>query len=49
MRKRRTLGKVYGDKSVRTYWGTCWELEKPLGNKKKTKNIPLPQTQIWGL
>jgi hypothetical protein len=33
------------DKSVRTYWGTCWELGKPLGNRKKTKNIPLPPTQ----
>jgi hypothetical protein len=46
--KEKNFGQSIWDKSVRTYWGTCWELEKPLGNKKKTKNILLPPTQIWG-
>jgi hypothetical protein len=39
------------DKSVRTYWGTCWGLGNPL-ETEKTKNIPLPPTKTkinWAL
>jgi hypothetical protein len=47
MKKRRTLGKVYGMK----VWEHIGEHVGNLGNPleiKKTKNIPLPMTQIWG-
>jgi hypothetical protein len=46
--KEKNFGQSIWDKSVRTYWETCWELGEPLGNRKKTKNLPLPPTQIWG-
>jgi hypothetical protein len=42
--KEKNFGQSIWDKNMRTYW----ELGKPLGNKKKTKNIPLPPNQIWG-
>jgi hypothetical protein len=45
--KKKNFGQSIWDKSVKTYWGTCWELGKPLGNRKKTKTIPLPPTHIW--
>jgi hypothetical protein len=31
---------------VRTYWGTCWELGKPLGSKKKLKIFVFPQPKF---
>jgi hypothetical protein len=34
------------DKNVRTYWGTCWELGKPVGNKKKLKIFLSPQPKF---
>jgi hypothetical protein len=32
--KKKNFGQSIWDKNVITYWGTCWELEKPLGNRK---------------
>ncbi len=32
--KEKNFGRSIWNKSVRTYWGTCWELGKPLGSKK---------------
>jgi hypothetical protein len=32
--KEKNFGQSIWDKCVKTYWGTCWELGKPLGNKK---------------
>jgi hypothetical protein len=46
--KEKNFGQNIWDKSVRTYWGTCWELGKPLGNRKKLKIFLFPPTQIWG-
>jgi hypothetical protein len=43
-KKEKNFGQSIWDKSVRTYWGTCWELGKPLGNRKNIY-IPLPPTQ----
>jgi hypothetical protein len=37
------------DKNVRTYWGTCWELEKPLGNKKYKKYSSPPNPNLRSL
>jgi hypothetical protein len=34
------------DKNVRTYWGTCWKLGKPLGNRKKLKIFLSPQPKF---
>jgi hypothetical protein len=37
--KEKNFGQSIWDKSVRTYWGTCWELGKPLENRKKLKTL----------
>jgi hypothetical protein len=37
------------DKYVRTYWGTCWELGKPLGNKKNKKYSFPPNPNLGSL
>jgi hypothetical protein len=33
--KEKNFGQSIWDKNVRTYWGTCWELGKSFGNRKK--------------
>ncbi len=43
--KEKNFGQSIWDKSVRTYWGTCWELGKPLG-KKKLKIFLSPQPKF---
>jgi hypothetical protein len=37
--KEKNFGQSIWDKSVKTYWGTCWELGKPLENKEKLKTL----------
>jgi hypothetical protein len=44
--KDKNFGQSIWNKSVRTYWGTCWELGKPLGNKKKLKIFLSPQPKF---
>jgi hypothetical protein len=44
--KEKNFGQSIWDKSVRTYWGTCWELGKPLGNKRKLKIFLSPQSKF---
>jgi hypothetical protein len=41
--KKKNFGQSICNKSVRTYRGTCWELGKPLGNRKKLKIFLFPQ------
>ncbi len=41
--KEKNFGQSIWDKYVITYWGTCWELGKPLGNRKKLKIFLSPQ------
>ena len=44
--KEKNFGQSIWDKCVKTYWGTCWELGKPLGNKKKLKIFLSPQPKF---
>ncbi len=44
--KEKNFGQIIWDKSVRTYWGTCWELGKPLGNIKKLKVFLSPKPKF---
>ncbi len=44
--KEKNFGQSIWDESVRTYWGTCWELGKPLGNRKKLKIFLSPQPKF---
>jgi hypothetical protein len=44
--EKKNFGQSTWDKSVRTYWGTCWELGKPLGNKRKLKIFLSPQPKF---
>ncbi len=44
--KEKNLGQSIWNKSVRTYWGTCWELGKPFGNRKKLKIFLSPQPKF---
>jgi hypothetical protein len=44
--KEKNFGQSICDKSVRTYWGTCSELGKPLGNRKKLKIFLSPQPKF---
>jgi hypothetical protein len=32
--KYKNFGQNIWDKNLMTYWGTCWELGKPFGNRK---------------
>jgi hypothetical protein len=47
--KEKNFGQSIWDKSVRTYWGTCWELEKPLGNKQNKKYSSPPNPNLGSL
>jgi hypothetical protein len=44
--KEKNFGQSIWDKIVRTYWGTCWELGKLFGNKKKLIIFLSPQPKF---
>ncbi len=44
--KEKKFGQSIWDKSVRTYWGTCWELGRPLENREKLKIFLSPQPKF---
>jgi hypothetical protein len=47
--KEKNFGQNIWDKSVKTYWGTCWALGKPLGNRKKLKRFLSPNPNMGSL